>query len=39
MRNFIVLEKPVPARHRNAVSPKFITAGHSAGSEQRRNPD
>ena len=36
--NFIVLKKPVPARQRNAVSLKPITAGHGTGSQQRRSP-
>jgi len=38
VKNFIVLEKPVPARQRNAALSTPITAGHSAGSQQRRSP-
>jgi hypothetical protein len=39
VRNFIVLDKPVPAPQRNAVSPKSVIAGHGAASQQRRNPE
>ncbi len=38
MRTFVVLDPPVPAPHQNAESAKNITAGHSAGRQQRRNP-
>ena len=38
VKNFIVLDKPVPAPQRNAVSPKSVIAGHGAASQQRRNP-
>jgi hypothetical protein len=38
VNNFIVLAKPVPARQRNAVLLNPVIAGHSTGSQQRRNP-
>src|SRR6516162_4057444 len=38
MKNSIVLEKPVSAPQRNGASPKSVTAGHGATSQQRRSP-
>jgi predicted amidohydrolase len=38
VKNSIVLEKPMPAPQRNAVSPKSVIAGHGVASQQRRSP-